>query len=189
MALTPKQEKFCLAYLETGNATEAYRRAYSSEKMKPESINRTAKALLDNVKIAARLEELTKAATTHAVMTRQRALERLSLIAETSITDILEFDQQELDGPDGPVRETIWRMKDSSEIPDIAAATIKSVTMTKFGPKIEMYDRLSAIQQLAKMQGWESAQKLDHVSSDGSMASGPTRIEIVAPSMEGNEAQ
>jgi phage terminase small subunit len=189
MALTPKQESFCLAYLETGNASEAYRRSYSFERMKPESINRNAKVLLDNIKIASRLEELTKAATSKAVMTRQRALERLSLIAETSITDILEFDQQELDGPDGPVRETIWRMKDSAEIPDIAAATIKSVTMTKFGPKIEMYDRLSAIQQLAKMQGWESAQKLDHISSDGSMAQGPTRIEIVAPSMEGLDAK
>ncbi|MBP5121011.1 terminase small subunit, partial [Pseudomonas protegens] len=39
-----------------------------------------------------------------------------------------------------------------------------------FGPKIEMYDRLSAIQQLARMQGWESAQKHDHTSSDGSMS-------------------
>lgn len=27
MALTPKQEAFCLAYIETGNASEAYRRA------------------------------------------------------------------------------------------------------------------------------------------------------------------
>ena len=37
--LTPKQENFCLAYLETSNASEAYRRAYDSENMKPESIN------------------------------------------------------------------------------------------------------------------------------------------------------
>lgn len=159
MALTPKQESFCLAYLETGNASEAYRRVYATGKIKPETINRSAKELIDNPKIAARLAELTKEATSKAVMTRQRALERLSMIAETSITDILEFDEKELDGADGPVRETIWRMKDSSEIPSIAAATIKSVTMTKFGPKIEMYDRLSAIQQLAKMQGWESASK------------------------------
>ena len=159
MALTPKQESFCLAYLETGNASEAYRRVYATARVKPETINRSAKELIDNPKIAARLAELTKEATSKAVMTRQRALERLSMIAETSITDILEFDEQELDGPEGTVRETIWRMKDSSEIPSIAAATIKSVTMTKFGPKIEMYDRLSALQQLAKMQGWESASK------------------------------
>lgn len=58
MALTPKQENFCLAYLETGNASEAYRRAYDAENMKPESVNRLAKAQLDNVKIASRLEEL-----------------------------------------------------------------------------------------------------------------------------------
>lgn len=56
--LTPKQEAFCLAYLETGNASEAYRRAYDAENMKPESINRKAKDVIDNVKIAARIAEL-----------------------------------------------------------------------------------------------------------------------------------
>ncbi|MGU9998175.1 terminase small subunit, partial [Bordetella avium] len=39
MALTPKQEAFALAYVETGNASEAYRRAYSAERMKPETVN------------------------------------------------------------------------------------------------------------------------------------------------------
>ena len=58
MALTPKQENFCLAYLETGNASEAYRRAYDIGTMKPESVNRKAKELLDNVKITARLTQL-----------------------------------------------------------------------------------------------------------------------------------
>jgi phage terminase small subunit len=39
MALTVKQENFCLAYMETGNASEAYRRAYNAGKMKPAVIN------------------------------------------------------------------------------------------------------------------------------------------------------
>lgn len=56
--LTPKQEAFALAYVETGNASEAYRRAYNAGKMKPETVNRTAKEQLDNPKIAARLAEL-----------------------------------------------------------------------------------------------------------------------------------
>ena len=56
--LTPKQEAFCLKYIETGNASEAYRQCYDAGKMKPETINRTAKDLVDNRKIAARLEEL-----------------------------------------------------------------------------------------------------------------------------------
>ena len=56
--MTPKQEKFCLVYIETGNASEAYRQSYNTAKMKPETVNRTAKQLLDNRKIAARLDEL-----------------------------------------------------------------------------------------------------------------------------------
>lgn len=56
--LTPKQEKFCQKYLELGNASEAYRQSYNAEKMKPETVNRKAKALIDNGKIAARIDEL-----------------------------------------------------------------------------------------------------------------------------------
>lgn len=58
MALTPKQEKFCLVYLETGNASEAYRQAYNASNMNTDSINRRAKELLDNSKITARLSEI-----------------------------------------------------------------------------------------------------------------------------------
>jgi phage terminase small subunit len=56
--LTPKQERFCTLYIELGNASEAYRGAYDAARMKPESVNRKAKELLDNGKIAARLGEL-----------------------------------------------------------------------------------------------------------------------------------
>lgn len=56
--LTPKQEDFCIAYIETGNASEAYRRAYDSSKMGDATINRAAKELIDNPKIAARLAEV-----------------------------------------------------------------------------------------------------------------------------------
>ena len=56
--LTPKQENFCLAYLETGNASEAYRRAYDAGRMNTDSISRKAKELLKNGKITARLSEL-----------------------------------------------------------------------------------------------------------------------------------
>lgn len=59
--LTPKQEAFCLTYIETGNASEAYRQAYNAENMKPETVNRSAKELLDNPKITARLEALQEA--------------------------------------------------------------------------------------------------------------------------------
>lgn len=77
MALTEKQESFCLAYVAIGNATEAYRRAYDSENMKPATINRTAKELLDNPKIAARLKELRAPAVEKAQLTIEDLLREL----------------------------------------------------------------------------------------------------------------
>lgn len=58
MSLTQKQEKFCQAYIETGNASEAYRTAYAADKMKPEAIHVNASKLLDNAKVALRVSEL-----------------------------------------------------------------------------------------------------------------------------------
>ena len=56
--LTPKQENFCLAYLETGNASEAYRRAYDAGGMAAATVNKRASELLDNGEVAGRIEEL-----------------------------------------------------------------------------------------------------------------------------------
>lgn len=57
-SLTVKQERFCQAFIEEGNASAAYRVAYAASGMKGETINRKAKELMDNGKIAARLAEL-----------------------------------------------------------------------------------------------------------------------------------
>lgn len=57
-ALTPKREAFAQAYIETGNASEAYRRSFNAQNMKPETINREAKALLDHPKVSTRIAEL-----------------------------------------------------------------------------------------------------------------------------------
>lgn len=74
--LTPKQESFCQRYIETGNASEAYRLSYDAAGMKPETINRSAKELIDNRKIAARLSEL------RAEMQAAHGVTVASLIAE-----------------------------------------------------------------------------------------------------------
>ena len=58
MSLTPKQEAFCQTYIETGNASEAYRRSYNASRMKPESINVNACKLLADAKISQRVAEL-----------------------------------------------------------------------------------------------------------------------------------
>ena len=56
--LTPKQERFCQVYIETGNASEAYRQSYNAEKMRPDTVNNKAYGLLQKGDIRARLDEL-----------------------------------------------------------------------------------------------------------------------------------
>ena len=58
--LTQKQENFCQSYIETGNAAEAYRRAYVVKKMNAQAVAVEACRLLDNPNIALRVEQLRK---------------------------------------------------------------------------------------------------------------------------------
>lgn len=160
MALTPKQEAFCLVYLKTGNASEAYRQAYNAANMKPDSINVNASKLLASAKVALRLSELNRAAVTDAVMTRQEALERLSSFARTDLVDLVEFGSYEVGEQDGqPVIQASWKIKDSVLQDPSKMAAISELAATKDGIKIKTHSPLAAIQQLAKMQGWESASK------------------------------
>lgn len=170
--LTPKQEKFCLVYLKTGNATEAYRQSYSTKNMLPKTVNEKASKMLAADKIRARLTELNKTAVTDAVMTRQEALERLTNFARTDLSDLVEFGTFEVshDGQGNPVIQSVWKIKDSVLQDPKALAAIAELNASKDGIKIKTHSPLQAVQQLAKMMGWESAQKIDHTSSDGTMS-------------------
>lgn len=68
--LTPKQESFIRTYLETSNASEAYRRVYDvSETTKATTIVVKASELMANPMVAARLAELQERAAEKALVT------------------------------------------------------------------------------------------------------------------------
>lgn len=58
MTLTPKQEAFAKAYVETGNASEAYRQAYAPKKMSESAIKVEASRLLKHPNVALTLEQI-----------------------------------------------------------------------------------------------------------------------------------
>lgn len=61
--LTPKQEKFALLVAQGMTQADAYRGAYSAEKMKPETVQSKASILMADGKVRARVDEhRTKAA-------------------------------------------------------------------------------------------------------------------------------
>lgn len=158
MALTQKQERFCLHYLNSGNATEAYKHAYSTKNMKPETVNNKAYGLTQKGEIRARLDELTQAAKSNAVMTKQEALELLSVKARIKISDVCDFKQSQVGNDENgdPVYQTVWTVKNAEDIDPDVAVCIKSVTVTKQGPKIELYDSIASKKLLSDMLGWNA---------------------------------
>lgn len=81
--LTPKQEKFCLEYMKDGNASRAYREAYNTSNMKPESIHRKAKEVIDNGNVRARIDELQKEINKPTILNIQERKEILTKIAQS----------------------------------------------------------------------------------------------------------
>lgn len=83
--LTPKQENFCIVYLETGNASEAYRQSYNAKNMSQNALNREASVMLDNPKIAQRIEQLRAPIIKKAQLTVEDLLRELEEARQLAI--------------------------------------------------------------------------------------------------------
>lgn len=85
--LTPKQEAFALAFFETGNAAEAYRRSYDvAPDAKDHWIYVEAGQLLDHPDIALRVKSLQAQAERHSIYTRGKALQEYEDARKTALT-------------------------------------------------------------------------------------------------------
>ncbi|MEG0278047.1 MAG: terminase small subunit [Morganella sp. (in: enterobacteria)] len=87
MALTLKQEAFCQAYIENkGNASEAYRTAYATGKMKAETIHVKASELLNDGKVTVRISELQQEHRNKHDITVSGLLEELEEARQAALT-------------------------------------------------------------------------------------------------------
>lgn len=87
MSLTLKQEAFCQAYIENkGNASEAYRTAYATGKMKPETIHVKASELLNDGKVTVRISELQQEHRTKHDITVSSLLEELESARQAALS-------------------------------------------------------------------------------------------------------
>ncbi|NIX95289.1 terminase small subunit [Pseudomonas fulva] len=76
---TDKMELFCLAYVETGNASEAYRRSYNTANMADKTAQREGYNLLQNPLVQARIDEL-----------RIKVMERHEITVDTLLAELEE---------------------------------------------------------------------------------------------------
>lgn len=158
--LTPKQEAFCLHFHEFGNASDAYRHAYNAQNMKPETVNRKAKELLDNGKIAARLQELYAPALKKAEVTSERIVAELARIAFGSARSVMAWDASGM------------RLRNSAELTEDEAALVSEVreTTTKDGGSMALktHDKMKALELLGKHLGMFDKKQEDQSGDDDS---------------------
>ena len=160
--LTPKQEAFCNYYIENSNASNAYRLAYNASGMKPETVNRKSAELLNNGKITARVEDLKNELKDKSDITKEKILSELGKIAFSSIAHL---------------HNTWIERVDFEKLTEDQKATIKSISTkvqrkiigTSDKPeiinveyvKIELYDKLKAMDTINKMLGFDAPTKID----------------------------
>lgn len=149
MKLSVKQENFCNYYIECGNASEAYRRAYSCSNMKDESINRKAIELLNNGKIAARVKGLQEELKKKSDITKEEVLNMLKSFMYADIRNFLT------------IKNGNVIFKDSEDWTDEMAMQVESVKQGKEGIEIKLNGRTWTIQRICKMLGFDSPQDMN----------------------------
>lgn len=149
MKLSVKQENFCNYYIECGNASEAYRRAYSCSNMKDESINRKAIELLNNGKITARVKGFQEELKKKSDITKEEVLNMLKSFMYADIRNFLT------------IKNGNVIFKDSEDWTDEMAMQVESVKQGKEGIEIKLNGRTWTIQRICKMLGFDSPQDMN----------------------------
>lgn len=78
--VTEQQEKFCRVFVETGNASEAYRQAYKSDRKSANSVAVDASRLLDNPKVNLRINSLREVHQKRHAITVDTLLDKLNKV-------------------------------------------------------------------------------------------------------------
>lgn len=142
--VTVQQERFAAEFVKTGNLSAAYRIAYDTEKMQPASIWVASSRLMDNAKVALRIEHYRLFATKRLEV----SVGRIALEAAR----IAFFDPRELFDDDGkpiPITELpedVARVIGSLDVQNIEIGG-KNVGRTV---KYRMLNKLGALELLAR---------------------------------------
>lgn len=160
-ALTALQKRFVTHLLNGANQTEAYRKA--GGRAKGDGERSKANQVVTNSNVQAFLRSVQYQAINEAIMTRTEALERLSKMGRTSLTDIAEFKNCQIgeDEEGAPVYQASWSFRDSALQDPEAMAAVAELTTGKDGIKLKMHDPKAAIRQLGEMMGWEAPKKTE----------------------------
>lgn len=167
-SLTQLQQEIVTNILSGMKAIDAYRA--SSGKAKTESaMSASVNQILENLKVKELLKSVRENAVSEAIMTREEALKRLTGLARTSLSDLVDFGSYDagVDEQGNAVAQSTWTFKDAALQDPEKIRSIAELTAGKDGIKIKQHSPMVAIKQLSELQGWNAAAKVEHTGKDG----------------------
>lgn len=169
--LTSLQQRVATNVLAGMTQRHAYYAAEGSAKSDT-AADTSASEIMNNPKVKSFMDSMKVQAVSEAIMSREEMLARLSMFARKGVKDIVRFETAEVGRnmeTGEPVFQTGWFIPD--DVPEENLAIIESLEGGRGAPKIKTYSALQAMNQIAKLQGYEAAQKVDNthrIVDDGS---------------------
>jgi phage terminase small subunit len=153
-SLTGKQMRFCAYFVETGNASKAYRRVYNCARSKPTTIRRSAHELLQNPNVTAMVEQLQKEEQDRIKRKYQVNNDRaMREYVRTAFSDIRKlFDRSGNLLPIDQIDPDTARAIASIEVVENTRGRGEG-TFVYYTYRIKMADKLAALRDVAKMLG------------------------------------
>lgn len=172
--LTQLQQRVATNVLAGMSQRAAYVQAGGKANTTENNTDVCASEILRNPNVKAFMDSMKVQAISDAIMSREEMLARLSLFARKGVKDIVQFKTTVvgIDPETGEaVEQTVWVIPDSVMQNEDDLSIISELEVGKFGPKIKTHSSLQAMAQIAKLQGYEAAQKVDNthrIVDDGS---------------------
>lgn len=159
--LTPLQKEIALNSISGMNDIDSYKA--SSGKAKSENtMKASASQILTNLNVKAFIKSMANHIVNPAIMGRNEMLERLSGLARTNMSDLIEWRTELSLGDEGEqIEQSIWAIKESAYLDDNKAASIAELTAGKDGFKIKQHSPLTAMKQLAELAGYEAPKQIE----------------------------
>lgn len=150
--LTEKQEKFCQSYIDTdGNASEAYRMAYDTSNMKPESVWTNASQLLNKTKVAQRIDEIRAERAAASAVERKTVEKVLMDIITSSPNDLYTEDPKS-----GKIK-----MKSPNQLPKRVGNALRKIKNNRGVVEYEFNSKIEAARLLGSWNGWDAPTQLN----------------------------
>lgn len=145
--LTEQQKMFCIYYLQSFNATKAYRQAYTG--VTYETANSHGYKLLSNVVIKKEITRLKAELQQEVHIDTKHLLNELARQLHADIKDFVEFGQEIATNPDTGESyiKSYMRFKDMDEVD---GTLIDSIKLGKDGVSVQLPNKQKALEMLLK---------------------------------------